>query len=382
MRIRELGLTQGVAPEDPRVLNVMHEQVHPGDRGGGEVDLLPVQPERPGVPAQLLDLVDGLHEHPGAAAGRVIDALSWLRVEDPRHEPHDTARSEELPSLLAACLSELAQQVLVRRAEHVVGDGGRVQWDAVEDVDQVREGVLGEPVLVRPGDLSEDAAQGPGVGLLDPVKDQLKFVSDVLGDLAQVRPVATLGDDEPVVVGVGGLGHRLRRVILDSLAVLRIPVVGEALEEQQREDVLLEVSRIHGAAQRVRGGEQARFKFCLCERHCARGPSGQHLGQVVDTGSLTEVNWSQARPRLTLRMPRPRRESFTPASWHATNLSHKRHGRHHGKFRGGGRKAALSGGRTRAGDTSRRLPVKVRDGYRGRFATATGEGSRRYPVKS
>ena len=49
--------------------------------------------------------------------------------------------------------------------------------------------------------------------------------------------------------------------------MLVVPGVADALEEQQREDVRLEVRRVDRAAQAVGGGPEAALEFLLRQRH-------------------------------------------------------------------------------------------------------------------
>ena len=84
MRVEELRVAQRVAAHDAEVLDVVEEQVHAGDGGGGEVDLLAVEAQRAGVAARLEHRVDRLDQHAARAAGRVVDGLAGLRVEDAR----------------------------------------------------------------------------------------------------------------------------------------------------------------------------------------------------------------------------------------------------------------------------------------------------------
>ena len=67
---RNFGFAQGVAAPNDYVLDVVEEQVHSGDRGGGEVDLLPVEAHLAQRATRLQHLVRRLDEHPARAAGR------------------------------------------------------------------------------------------------------------------------------------------------------------------------------------------------------------------------------------------------------------------------------------------------------------------------
>jgi hypothetical protein len=121
-----------------------------------------------------------------------------------------------------------------------------------EVLDQVLEQGIGQPILVRPLGIAEHAVQGVGVGLLDLAHRALQGRADVGGLGANVVPVAVIRDLEAVRLGKPGQLLGIAGLI-DDLLVFLVPDVADALEEQQREDVGLEVGRIHRAAQDVGG---------------------------------------------------------------------------------------------------------------------------------
>jgi hypothetical protein len=61
--------------------------------------------------------------------------------------------------------------------------------------------------------------------------------------VAIIRNLEAVRLGEPGQFGIAGVG--------DDLVVLLVPDIADSLEEQQREDVGLEVGRIHRAAQDV-----------------------------------------------------------------------------------------------------------------------------------
>jgi len=146
----------------------MEEQVHLGDGGGGEVHLLPVEPQGAGGAPMGADAIDRLDQHAAGPAGRVVDRLTRLGVEHPHDQPDDLARREELARLLAALIREVLEQVLVGLAEHVVVDLLRVQGQPVEGVDQGDQGRLGQALFVAPRRVTEDSREAVRVGLLRP----------------------------------------------------------------------------------------------------------------------------------------------------------------------------------------------------------------------
>jgi len=143
----------------------------------------------------------------------------------------------------------------------------RNSTDAAERLDQVEQRRLGQLVLVAPGHVAEDAGERFGVGLLDAVEDLLQGHAHVLGHPAQVGPVAAVGNGEAVVVGLD-LGVEAVTPLGRGGDVLGIPRVADALVEQQREDVRLEVRRVDRPPQRARGGPQPALELLL--RHPCR----------------------------------------------------------------------------------------------------------------
>ena len=76
--------------------------------------------------------------------------------------------------------------------------------ERAERLDQVAEGVFGQLLLVRPGDVAEDQGEAVGVRLLDALEHRLEGDPDVLGYPAQIAPVTAVGDLEAVVLGQRG----------------------------------------------------------------------------------------------------------------------------------------------------------------------------------
>ena len=118
--------------------------------------------------------------------------------------------------------------------------------------DQVLEQLVGELLPVAPVGGAEDAVERVGVGALDLLHGVRERGADVGWRLADVAPVAALGDLEAV-----DLGEERRvgiAVDLGGLGGLLVPDVADPLEEEQREDVALPVGAIdRGAAQDVGG---------------------------------------------------------------------------------------------------------------------------------
>ena len=165
----EGGVAQGVLADDLEVLDAVEQQVHPGDGGGGEHLLLAVElaPQGLGAAAGRLDVLDDLDEHAAGAAGRVVDGLALLRVEDVDQEADHRARGVVLAGLLVRLVGEPLDEVLVRVAEHVRRTVRVGQRLGREVLDQVGQLAVGQLVLVGPVGVAEDAVERLRVGLLD-----------------------------------------------------------------------------------------------------------------------------------------------------------------------------------------------------------------------
>ena len=215
-------LAQRVAADDLEIRRAVQKEVHPRDGGGGEVLLLAEElaPKRAVVAVVFADVVDGLQQHAAGAAGRVVDGLALLGIEDVDHQAHDGARRVELARLLVGEVGELLDQVFVGLAEDVRLRGLVAEADAGEVLDQVAEQGIGQPILVGPLGVAEDAVERFGVGLLDAAHGLLERLADVGRDRAHIAPVAALGNLEAVVLRETARIPRRRRT---RPARLRIP---------------------------------------------------------------------------------------------------------------------------------------------------------------
>ena len=186
----------------------------------------------------LFEVGDGGDEHAGAAASGVVDGLSGPGLEDLGHQVDDRAVGVELLGGVSRIVRELLDEVLVALAELVLGTVGYRKHLGAEVLDEVLEQTVGQALLVGPGGVAEDAAKLGIVGCLDGTEGVDDGLADILCDLPDIAPVGAIGDGEAMVlwqgcelrISVGGFQR------FDGLLVVD---VGEALEEQQREDVLL-----------------------------------------------------------------------------------------------------------------------------------------------
>ena len=131
-----------------------------------------------------------------------------------------------------------------------------------EVLDQVAQHGVGQAVLVGPLGVAEDAVELVGVGGLDGPQGVLEGAADVLGDLPHLAPVGLRRDLEAVVLREGGelrvtAGLRQRRL------GLLVEDVAQALVEQQREDELLVVAGVDGAAQEHGRAPEVGFELLL-----------------------------------------------------------------------------------------------------------------------
>ena len=118
--LQKRGLGKRIAPHDLEVIDAVQEEVHPGNRGRDQVDVLPVEFQAPVLLALLLELERRDKQHPARPAGRIIDRLALLRVEHERHEFDERPVRVELRSRMPGIVRELLDQVLVALPEFVL----------------------------------------------------------------------------------------------------------------------------------------------------------------------------------------------------------------------------------------------------------------------
>ncbi len=101
-----------------------------------------------GSPPHLANVIARLDQHAARAAGRVVDAHAWLRLDDLDKRAHDIGRGVELARLLAGGVGEVLDQIFVGRAEQVGELEVLVaQRDLLEVLDEVRQRVVVERAL-------------------------------------------------------------------------------------------------------------------------------------------------------------------------------------------------------------------------------------------
>ena len=203
---------------------------------------------------------------------------SW-RLQQLHQKPHHGTGRVELAALPAGVIGELADQVFVGVPQDIAG---APTISVQVPVTQVQVAEVGEqaaddalPVgwaaqlgLVVPVRACHDAIQTSGVGLLDGTAGLVEGLAQVHRGAADLVPVGLLGHNKLVLVHVldrNFPGHAGRHRQLDLL----VETVREALEEQQREDVVLVVSGVDLPPQDVGGLPQSSLQFLSRECHQA-----------------------------------------------------------------------------------------------------------------
>ena len=202
-----------------------------------------------------------LDQQRAGAARRVADPLARLGRHQLRQQRRDLGRGVELAGLLARARGELADQELVGVADDVpVADAGGPQvelgvGEVVQQVLQALVALFGAPQrgLGVEVDVAEDAFQLLLVGVLDGFQRHVD-------DFAQVGRVA-LGVERGEIGAFGQLkllethAPADARLVVAELrpvgVVVVAPYVGDVLDEQHHQDVVLVLGRVHRAAKGV-----------------------------------------------------------------------------------------------------------------------------------
>ena len=238
--VRELGGGEGVVAFDLGGHASVKDHVHPRHRPRRDVHLLPVD----GQPVRRL--VGGLDEERPGAAGRIVHGVAQPGVRaDSDHLGHDAgdfSRRVELSLALARLGREVPHEILIRVAQEVVAVGTvGAKIEPFEDPDQLREALLhllalAELALVEEVGLVDHALEQIVVGVGELADNLVDPLADILGPLERDH----VGEASP---------WRHDDV---SKAVIAVGVlVRDVLHEQQCENVVLVLGRVHAAAQLV-----------------------------------------------------------------------------------------------------------------------------------
>ena len=203
------------------------------------------------------DELDRLDEHAGGTATGIVDPAS-VGLQHLDQELDHAARGIELAALFALGAGELRQKVLVDPAEHVLGAGVLVaDLDVADHVDELTkpyfiEGgagvVLGQHILERLGVVALDS----GHGIVDDLTDVglLRLGLEMCPAGSRRHPENVLGHVFVAVLSglFAPLGFQARMGFLEG--------VGDVFEEDQAENDVFVLGRVHAATQRVGHGPQ------------------------------------------------------------------------------------------------------------------------------
>ena len=252
-------VVEAVAVHDLAAVDAAHGEVHLGEPPGGVIELLAEDGDvGPGVAAVAVAVrmgayeLDGLHEHAGRAAARVVHP-PLVRLQHLDEERDHGAGGVELAALLPLGAGEAGEEVLVHPPQHVARPRLRVaDRHVADDVDQAAEPV---GVQRRAGVLLRQHAAERRVVPLDGGHRVVQQQADVrLARLSlQVVPPRLRRHPEdaesPVLVRV------LRvRAFVDLRFQLRaclLKGVGDVLQEDQPQHDVLVLGGVHAAAQGV-----------------------------------------------------------------------------------------------------------------------------------
>ena len=239
-------------------------------------------------------MVAGVDQHAARTRTRIVDAHTFLGVDETHHQLHDGAGRVELAALLAGRVSKVTDQVLV---------GGAEQVGKLEVV--VAEPVLGEvvdevpPLLVRNGSVTDppievDVLQHPlqrGIALLKTGKSPVQPVAHLIVNVfVKVRPAGLGWYEEPGRVEIRVVGSLLGGLfrtapcdlVLDDQPPLLLENIASPLQEQSTEDVLLELRSVHLPPQDVGSSKKMPFELAKCEHQ----PRIGHLARSCVAGVL------------------------------------------------------------------------------------------------
>ena len=265
VRVLEIGSGQRVAAPQLGSRVAVQDHVHPCQRPGGVVHLLPVD----GNAARRL--VGGLEEQRAGAAGGIVDRLVLAGVgadaDHFRHDARHLGRGVELSLALAGLGGEVAHQVFVGVAQQVVALGTvgakvetRRRWPPAWKAGPASRLPAAQPAVVVEVGLVDDALEVIGLGEL--ANDRVDLVADFLVAL------------EPHHVGkAAAVGHVDERVRPAGI------FVRDVLHEQQGQNVVLVLRGIHAAAKLVTTLPERGVELGLFQGHFSFLSDGYALGK-------------------------------------------------------------------------------------------------------
>ena len=260
---------EGVAPFDARGVLGVQEHVHARQRPGGAVHLLAVQGEVVGA-----DFLGGADQQRAGAAGRVADGVAGLRRRQLRQQPGDRSGGVELTGFLAGVGGEAGNEVDVALADNVAAHLGRAQveggfGEVFQEVPEAAIAVLGaaEVGLGVEVDVAEHAVELGAVGVFDGRQRPVDALADVglvalFVEVVEARPHR---QDEALALQPAADARLVASEPLPVGGNVVVPQVGDVLQKQHHQDVVLVLAGIHDAAEGVAGGPRRLVHLGLCD---------------------------------------------------------------------------------------------------------------------
>jgi len=266
---REVWAGKGVVLPDFGSGAVMEDHIHPGQRGGSVVHLLPV--EREVEAGAALGFIVRLQKQRAGAASGIVDglagALGAADTNDLGHDTRNLRRGIKLALALTRLGGKVPHEVFVGVAEQIIALGtvtAKVEGRVVENGDEVRQSIhhvftLAQFVrvvevrnvdhaleIIRLGQLRDDLVH-PLANFLIPLERN------------HVGETATLGHVEQVILLAGGF-------------------IRDVFHEQQDEDIILVLRGVHAAAQFIATGPEGAIKFGFFNSHNATSLLNKNQG--------------------------------------------------------------------------------------------------------
>jgi hypothetical protein len=198
-----------------------------------------------------------LHEESARAVAAVIDA-ALVGGDHEDEELVHTLRGVELAAPLAFRAGETAEEVLIDAAKDVLGAVGAVaEADGADEVNEFAEAVLVER---RAGIVFRENAFEARVVALDGDHGVVHDLADggLLGAGLKVEPAGIGGHPEDVLglvfVGVFGVRADVVAFAGEEFGAVFLEGIGDVFEEDEAEDDVLVLRRVHVIAELV-GGE-------------------------------------------------------------------------------------------------------------------------------
>lgn len=268
-------------------LDAPEGEVHDGEAAGGGVALLAVDADVAKLAAVGFHEFLALDEHAARSAGGVVDA-SPVRSDHLDEEADDAGGGVKLAAVLPLGAGELGEEVLEDAPKEVLGPAGGIgKLDGADEVDKLAEAILvevGAAVVFVQGALEAGVVPFEGDhGVVDELAD-----GGELGTPLEERPAGLLRNPEDiggeVLVLVLGIGPGVLALSGDEAGMVLLEAVGDVLQEDEAEDDVLVLARIHVVAKLISGEPQ----FSL-EADIGRGVLGGRRGGFLGTGHGGEI---------------------------------------------------------------------------------------------